>query len=163
MVPRGRRDGSLRSYSQVSRSEPLFFIPSSSSIALTRLSGLRWLIQFKDKFCPHLKFDNVLCKFWKGLNMSFKYFYVLLNKLKIFVLKFITFNESKATTATHVSLNVLWSKLLHWINTVTNFRHYSKCYVHLDLYIYHSHKNTPIYRTSKWKETRINKNGSFIL
>jgi hypothetical protein len=36
---RGRRDGSLRPYSRSSRPEPLFFLPSSSSVVLTRLSG----------------------------------------------------------------------------------------------------------------------------
>jgi hypothetical protein len=37
-VPRGQRDESLRSYSRLSRPEPLLFLPSSSSIVLTRLS-----------------------------------------------------------------------------------------------------------------------------
>jgi hypothetical protein len=37
-VPRGQRDRSLQPYS-VSRPEPLLFLPSSSSIVLTRLSG----------------------------------------------------------------------------------------------------------------------------
>jgi hypothetical protein len=36
-VPRGQRDGSLRPYSQVSRAEPLLFLPCSSSILLTML------------------------------------------------------------------------------------------------------------------------------
>jgi hypothetical protein len=40
-VPRGQRDGSLRPYSRISRPEPLLFLPSSSSIVLTRLSGPR--------------------------------------------------------------------------------------------------------------------------
>jgi hypothetical protein len=40
-VPRGQRDGSLRPYSRVSRPEPLLFLPSSSSVLLTRLSGPR--------------------------------------------------------------------------------------------------------------------------
>jgi hypothetical protein len=40
-VPRGQRDGSLRPYSRISRLEPLLFLPSSSSIVLTRLSGSR--------------------------------------------------------------------------------------------------------------------------
>jgi hypothetical protein len=40
-VSRGQRDGSLRSYSRLSRPEPLLFLPSSSSIILTRLSGPR--------------------------------------------------------------------------------------------------------------------------
>jgi hypothetical protein len=40
-VPRGQRVGSLRSYSRLSRQEPLIFLPSSSSIILTRLSGPR--------------------------------------------------------------------------------------------------------------------------
>jgi hypothetical protein len=39
-VPRGQRDGSLRPYSRLSRPEPLLLLPSSSSIVLTRLSGL---------------------------------------------------------------------------------------------------------------------------
>jgi hypothetical protein len=38
-VPRGQRDGSLRPYSWLSRLEPLLFLPSSSSIVLTKLSG----------------------------------------------------------------------------------------------------------------------------
>jgi hypothetical protein len=38
-VPRGQRDGSLRPCSRISRSEPLLFLSSSSSIAFTRLSG----------------------------------------------------------------------------------------------------------------------------
>jgi hypothetical protein len=41
-VPRGKRYGSLRSYSWFSRPEPLLFLSSSSSIALTRLSGPRF-------------------------------------------------------------------------------------------------------------------------
>jgi hypothetical protein len=40
-VPRGQRDGSLRLYSRLSRPEPLLFLPSSFSVALTRLSGPR--------------------------------------------------------------------------------------------------------------------------
>jgi hypothetical protein len=40
-VPRGQRDGSLRLYSRLSRPDPLLFLPSSSSIVLTRLSGPR--------------------------------------------------------------------------------------------------------------------------
>jgi hypothetical protein len=40
-VPRGQRDGSLRPYSQFPTPEPLLFLPSSSSIVLTRLSGPR--------------------------------------------------------------------------------------------------------------------------
>jgi hypothetical protein len=36
-----QRNGSLRPYSQISRSEPLLFLSSSSSIVLTRLSGPR--------------------------------------------------------------------------------------------------------------------------
>jgi hypothetical protein len=41
LVPRGQRDGSLWPYSRLSRLEPLLFLPSSSSIVLTRLSGSR--------------------------------------------------------------------------------------------------------------------------
>jgi hypothetical protein len=37
-MPRGQRDGSLRQYSRLSRPEPLLFLPSISSIVLTRLS-----------------------------------------------------------------------------------------------------------------------------
>jgi hypothetical protein len=37
----GQRDWSLRPYSRLSRPEPLLFLPSSSSIILTRLSGSR--------------------------------------------------------------------------------------------------------------------------
>jgi hypothetical protein len=40
-MPRGQRDESLRPYSRLSRLEPLLFLPSSSSIVLTRLSGPR--------------------------------------------------------------------------------------------------------------------------
>jgi hypothetical protein len=40
-VPRGQRDGSLQPYSRFSRPEPLFFLSSSSSVVLTRLSGPR--------------------------------------------------------------------------------------------------------------------------
>jgi hypothetical protein len=40
-VPRGQRDASLRPYSRISRPEPLLFLPSSSSVELTRLSGPR--------------------------------------------------------------------------------------------------------------------------
>jgi hypothetical protein len=40
-VVRGQRDGSLRPYSRLSRPEPLLFLPSSSSVVLTRLSGPR--------------------------------------------------------------------------------------------------------------------------
>jgi hypothetical protein len=38
-VPCGQRNGSLRPYSRLSGPEPLLFLPSSSSIVLTRLSG----------------------------------------------------------------------------------------------------------------------------
>jgi hypothetical protein len=38
---RGRRDESLRLYSRISRPEPLLFLPSSSSVVLTRLSEPR--------------------------------------------------------------------------------------------------------------------------
>jgi hypothetical protein len=41
-VPRGQRDGYLRPYSRISRPEPLPFLPSCSSIILTRLSGPRY-------------------------------------------------------------------------------------------------------------------------
>jgi hypothetical protein len=41
-VPRGQLDGSLRQHSRLSRPEPLFFLSSSSSIVLTRLSGPRF-------------------------------------------------------------------------------------------------------------------------
>jgi hypothetical protein len=40
-LSRGQRYGSLRPYSWFSRSEPLLFLPSSSSIVFTRLSGPR--------------------------------------------------------------------------------------------------------------------------
>jgi hypothetical protein len=40
-VTRGQRDESLRPYSRISRPEPLLLLPSSSSVALTRLSGPR--------------------------------------------------------------------------------------------------------------------------
>jgi hypothetical protein len=38
-VSHGQRDGSLRPYSRFSRPEPLLFLPSSSSVIFTRLSG----------------------------------------------------------------------------------------------------------------------------
>jgi hypothetical protein len=38
-VSRGQRDGYLRPYYRLSRLEPLLFLPSSSSVVLTRLSG----------------------------------------------------------------------------------------------------------------------------
>jgi hypothetical protein len=40
-VPHGQHDGSLQPYSQLSRSELLLFLPSSSSVVLMRLSGPR--------------------------------------------------------------------------------------------------------------------------
>jgi hypothetical protein len=40
-MPRGERDGSLRPYNRISRPELLFFLPSSSSIVLTRMNGTR--------------------------------------------------------------------------------------------------------------------------
>jgi hypothetical protein len=40
-VSRGQSNGSLQPYSQLSRPEPLLFLPSSSSIIFTRLSGHR--------------------------------------------------------------------------------------------------------------------------
>jgi hypothetical protein len=40
-VPRGQHNGSQRQYSRISRPKPLLFLPSSSSIVLTRLSGPR--------------------------------------------------------------------------------------------------------------------------
>jgi hypothetical protein len=38
-VPRGQRHESLRPYSRLSRPQPLLFLPGSSSVVLTRLSG----------------------------------------------------------------------------------------------------------------------------
>jgi hypothetical protein len=38
-VARGQRGGSKRPYSRFSRPKPLLFLPSSSSVVLTRLSG----------------------------------------------------------------------------------------------------------------------------
>jgi hypothetical protein len=52
-VSRGQRDGSLRPYSRLSRPEPLLFLPSSSPIVLTRLSGPRKLITDINKICSH--------------------------------------------------------------------------------------------------------------
>jgi hypothetical protein len=40
-VLRGQHSGSLQPYSRISRPEPLLFLPSSSSVILTRLSGHR--------------------------------------------------------------------------------------------------------------------------
>jgi hypothetical protein len=40
-LSRGQRNGSPQTYSRFSRPEPLLFLPSSSSIVLTRLSGPR--------------------------------------------------------------------------------------------------------------------------
>jgi hypothetical protein len=40
-VSRGQRGATLRPYSRFPRSEPLLFLPSSSSVVLTRLSGPR--------------------------------------------------------------------------------------------------------------------------
>jgi hypothetical protein len=40
-VPRGQRDESLRPYSRISRPKPLLLLQNSSSVALTRLGGLR--------------------------------------------------------------------------------------------------------------------------
>jgi hypothetical protein len=40
-VSRGQRDGSLLPYYRFSRPEPQLFLPSSSSMVLTRLSGPR--------------------------------------------------------------------------------------------------------------------------
>jgi hypothetical protein len=40
-VPRGQHNGSLQPYSRFSRPEPLLFLPSSSPIILTKLSGPR--------------------------------------------------------------------------------------------------------------------------
>jgi hypothetical protein len=40
-VLRGQRDGSLRPYSRISRPEPQYFLSSSSSVVLTRMSGPR--------------------------------------------------------------------------------------------------------------------------
>jgi hypothetical protein len=40
-VPLGQRDRNLRPYSRLSTLEPLLYLPSSSSIVLTRLSGPR--------------------------------------------------------------------------------------------------------------------------
>jgi hypothetical protein len=39
-VSRGQRDGFILPYSRFSRPEPLFFLPSTSSVLLARLSGL---------------------------------------------------------------------------------------------------------------------------
>jgi hypothetical protein len=50
-VPRGQRDGSLRQYSHLSWQEPLFFLSSSSSIVLTRLSGPRSRPTASQKIC----------------------------------------------------------------------------------------------------------------
>jgi hypothetical protein len=40
-VSRGQPDGSLRSYSQLSRQESVLFLLSRSSVVLTRLNGPR--------------------------------------------------------------------------------------------------------------------------
>jgi hypothetical protein len=40
-VPLGQRDRSLWPYSRLSRPDPLLFLPSSSSVVLTRMSGPR--------------------------------------------------------------------------------------------------------------------------
>jgi hypothetical protein len=40
-VLRGQRDGSLLPYSRLSRPEPLLFLPSSSSVVLTKMSAVR--------------------------------------------------------------------------------------------------------------------------
>jgi hypothetical protein len=40
-VSRGQRNKSPQTYSRISRPEPLIFLPSSSSVVLTKLSGLR--------------------------------------------------------------------------------------------------------------------------
>jgi hypothetical protein len=61
-VSRGQGDGSLRLYSQFSRLEPLFFLPSSS-IVLTRLSGLRSRTTTSHKiwWCWESKLDIWIC------------------------------------------------------------------------------------------------------
>jgi hypothetical protein len=45
-VSRVQRDGSLRPYPRFSRSEPLLFLPTSSSVVLMRLSGSHYFNQF---------------------------------------------------------------------------------------------------------------------
>jgi hypothetical protein len=44
-VPHGQRDVSLRTYSWLSGPEPLLFLPSSSSVVLTGLSGPQGLVR----------------------------------------------------------------------------------------------------------------------
>jgi hypothetical protein len=56
-VSRGQRNGSPLPYSWFSRPEPLLFLPSSSSIALTRLSG------------PHF-IRTTSQKIWKCLELN---------------------------------------------------------------------------------------------
>jgi hypothetical protein len=55
--PRGQRDRSLQPYSRFSRLELLFFIPSSSLVVLTRLSGLgsRPSTPLKNMVAPGIK------------------------------------------------------------------------------------------------------------
>jgi hypothetical protein len=70
-VPRGQRDGSLRTCSRLSRLEPLLFLSSSSSIVLTRLSGPRsrvWFSLDNDIFqmLPCVLFEVVLLSDYLG-------------------------------------------------------------------------------------------------
>jgi hypothetical protein len=60
-VPRGQRDGSLWPYSRVSRPEPLRFLPSSSSVVVTRLSGPRVLsyYSYADRYVAHFSLSRL--------------------------------------------------------------------------------------------------------
>jgi hypothetical protein len=48
-VPRGQRDESLWPYFRLSRPQPLLFLPSGSSVVLTRLSGPRYRCTISQK------------------------------------------------------------------------------------------------------------------
>jgi hypothetical protein len=50
-VPRGQRDESLRPYSQISRPEPLLFLPSSSSVALNEVEWTLFQTHYFSEKC----------------------------------------------------------------------------------------------------------------
>jgi hypothetical protein len=54
-VTRGQRDGSLLPYCRLSRPEPLLFVPSSSSVVLTRLKypNINSAVYIHEDEAPH--------------------------------------------------------------------------------------------------------------
>jgi hypothetical protein len=85
-VPRGQSDGSLQPYFRISRLELLLFLPSSSSIVLTRLSGphLRPTTSERNVVVPEIKPRPLNLQPGTLANQ-----YCLVSELKLCILKYL--------------------------------------------------------------------------